>query len=156
VRRDQFLRSGGGGSLVNFKESQNSGNPLLNSPRFKVSMTAEQTFSLGRWGSVILRYDGVWTAKTYYDATKGVGLGNEDGDSFLPDDTIAQPAYWLHNLRATWRSEEGQVEFATWVRNLENTPYKTFAFDGSSFQSTTIYFVGDPRTYGVSMLIKFF
>jgi outer membrane receptor protein involved in Fe transport len=156
VRRDQFLRSGGGGSLVNFRESQNSGNPLLNSPRFKVSMTAEQTVTLGDYGSLTLRYDGVWTDKTYYDATKGSGLGNEDGDAFLPDNTIAQPAYWLHNLRATWRSVEGRLEVAGWVRNIENQEYKQFAFDGSSFQSTTIYFVGDPRTYGMSLMVKFF
>jgi iron complex outermembrane receptor protein len=141
---------------VNFKEAQNSGNPLLNSPRFKVSMTAEQTFPLGKLGSFILRYDGVWTDKTYYDPTKGAGLGNEDGEAFLPDDTIAQPAYWLHNLRATWRSQEGRLEFAGWVRNMTNEAYKTFAFDGSTFQATTIYFVGDPRTYGVTMMVKFF
>jgi outer membrane receptor protein involved in Fe transport len=156
VRRDQFLRAGGGGSPVNFKEAQNSGNPLLNSPRFKVSLSAEQSFTLGRYGDISFRYDGVWTDKTYYDATGGTGLGNENGDPFLPDNTIAQPAYWLHNLRATWRSQEGRLELAGWVRNIENTSYKTFAFDGSTFQSTTIYFVGDPRTYGVSMFLRFF
>ncbi len=157
VRRDQFLRSTpGGGSPVNFREAQNAGNSLLNSPRFKVSMVAEQAVPLGRFGSLTLRYDGVWTDQTFYDATGGSGLGNEDGKAFLPDDTIAQKAFWLHNLRATWRPDDrGQFELSGWVRNIENESYKTFAFDASSFQNTTIYFVGDPRTYGVSMRVSF-
>ena len=41
------------------------------------------------------------------------------------------------------------------MRNREDTPYKTFAFDGSQFQDTTIHFVGDPRTYGVSIAVNF-
>jgi hypothetical protein len=41
------------------------------------------------------------------------------------------------------------------VRNIENKAYKTFAFDGSTFQRTTIYFVGDPRTYGVTATVTF-
>ena len=47
-------------------------------------------------------------------------------------------------------------EVSGWVRNIENTAYKTFAFDGSTFQATTIYFVGDPRTYGMSVFLRFF
>ena len=41
------------------------------------------------------------------------------------------------------------------MRNLENKAYKTFAFDGSTFQATTIHFVGDPRTYGVTVTRHF-
>ncbi len=156
VRTDQFLTQNSTGSPVTLRASQNSGNPLLNSPRFKVSLTAQQTLPLGRYGSLSLRWDGVWTDITYFDPTQGVGLGNDDGRTFLPDDTIAQPDYWLHNLRVTWLSLEERFEIAGWIRNLENTAYKSFAFDGSSFQSTTIYFVGDPRTYGLTFKIKYF
>ena len=142
---------------MNFQEAQNSGNPLLSSPRFKVSLNAEQAIPLGRFGSFTLRYDGVWTDKTFYDATKGTGLGNEDGDAFLPDDTMAQNAFWLHNLRATWRPEdEGRLEISGWVRNIADETYKTYTFDGSTFQSTTIFFVGDPRTWGLSLRVAFF
>jgi hypothetical protein len=41
------------------------------------------------------------------------------------------------------------------VRNLTNEAYKTFAFDGSAFRRTTIYFVSDPRTIGGSIQINF-
>jgi iron complex outermembrane receptor protein len=137
------------------RELQNTGNRLLNSPQFKVSLTAEQTLPLGRFGSFTLRYDGVWTDTTYYDATEGRGIPNSDGVLFLPDDTIAQPAFWQHNLRLSYRLPGGQVEIAGWVRNIADEAYKTFAFDGSTFRRTTIYFVGDPRTFGGSLVVNF-
>jgi len=41
------------------------------------------------------------------------------------------------------------------VRNLTNTAYKSFGFDGSTFQDTTIYFVGEPRTFGGTLTVNF-
>jgi outer membrane receptor protein involved in Fe transport len=137
------------------RELQNTGNHLLNSPQFKVSIIAEQTIPMGRWGSIAPRYDGVWTDTTFYDATEGRGIPNQAGVNFLPPRTIAQGPFWLHNLRLSWRPPIGQMELAAWVRNLTNEPYKTFAFDGSTFNNTTIYFVGDQRTYGGSFIINF-
>jgi len=151
VQTDQVLADGG----FQTRERQASGNPLLNSPRFKVSLTGEQTLPLGRFGSTTLRYDGVWTDTTYFDATEGRGIGDPNGNQFLPEDTIAQRPYWLHNLRLSWRSPDGRIELAAWVRNLTNEAYKTFAVDVSSFLSTTLYFVGDPRTFGGTLLINF-
>ncbi len=49
----------------------------------------------------------------------------------------------------------GRVEIAGFVRNIANKAYKTFAFDGSTFNNTTIYFVGDPRTFGGTLTINF-
>jgi outer membrane receptor protein involved in Fe transport len=143
------------GIVVVNRELQNTGNPLLNSPRFKVSLTGEQTLPLGRWGSLTARYDGVWTNTTYYDATEGHGIPNVDNVQYLPEDTIAQPAFWLHNVRLSYRPPGGRFEIAGWVRNLTNKAYKTFGFDGSTFNNTTIYFVGDPRTYGGTLTINF-
>ena len=137
------------------RELQNSGNPLLNSPRFKVSLTAEQTLPLGRWGSITARYDGTWTDTSYYDATKGRGIPNTENIQFLPEETIGQPAFWLHNLRLSYRLPDDRMEIAGWVRNLTDTPYKTFAFDASTFNNTSIYFVGDPRTIGASVVIHY-
>jgi outer membrane receptor protein involved in Fe transport len=137
------------------RELQNSGNPLLNSPRFKVSITAEQTIPLGKYGYLVPRYDGAWTDTTYYDATKGRGLPNSQGINPLPKYSIAQRPYWLHNARVAYRTPDGRVEIAGWVRNIENKAYKTYAFDGSTFQATSIYFVGDPRTYGGTITVTF-
>jgi outer membrane receptor protein involved in Fe transport len=154
VQIQQKLDPRGGGGTVNV-EVQNTGNRLLNSPQFKMSMTAEQTIPLGRWGSMTGRYDGVWTDTTYYDATEGRGVPNDDNIEFLPEDTIGQRAFWQHNVRLSYRPPNVQVEIAAWGRNLANKPYKTFAFDGTSFTKTTLSFVGDPRTFGASMMLTF-
>jgi outer membrane receptor protein involved in Fe transport len=153
--QQQLTTQGTGGLIVVNRELQNTGNPLLNSPRFKVSLTGEQTLPLGRYGSFTARYDGVWTDVNYFDATEGRGIPNQEGINFLPENTIAQPDFWLHNVRASYRTPGGQVEIAGWVRNLTNESYKTFAFDGSTFNNTSIYFVGDPRTYGGTLTINF-
>jgi iron complex outermembrane receptor protein len=137
------------------RELDNSGHPLLNSPEFKVSITAEQHIPLGKYGFLIPRYDGVWTDTTYYDATEGRGIPNVDNVPYAPKLTFAQRPFWLHSVRLGYQTPDGRLEIAGWVRNIENTPYKTFAFDGSTFQATTIYFVGDPRTYGGTVTVTF-
>jgi outer membrane receptor protein involved in Fe transport len=152
--QQEKVRLGAIQTTVN-RELQNTGNSLLNSPRFKVSLTAEQTLPLGRWGSVTARYDGVWTDTTYYDATEGRGIPNVQEVQFLPKDTIAQPDFWVHNFRLAYRAPSGRFEIAGWVRNMTDEAYKTFAFDGSTFNDTSIYFVGEPRTYGGTLSVNF-
>ena len=144
-----------GDTIVINRELQNIGNSLLNSPRFKVSLTGEQTIPLGRWGSLTARYDAVWTDETFYDATEGRGIENNQNLKFLPKHTVAQPAFWLHNFRLSYQPPGGRFEIAGWVRNCANKSYKTFAFDGSTFNRTSIYFVGDPRTYGGTLTVNF-
>jgi outer membrane receptor protein involved in Fe transport len=155
VQIQQAVVSRSGAQVIINRELQNSGNPLLNSPRFKVSITAEQTIPLGKYGYLVPRYDGAWSDTTYYDATKGRGLPNTQNINPLPEYTIAQKPFWLHNFRLGYRTPDGRVEAALWIRNIENTAYKTYAFDASTFQLTSIYFVGDPRTYGATVTVTF-
>jgi iron complex outermembrane receptor protein len=104
---------------------------------------------------VTARYDGVWTDTTYYDATQGRGIPNVQNFQYLPEETIAQPDFWIHNLRVSYLTPDNKIEVAGWVRNLADKAYKTFAFDASTFNNTTIYTVGDPRTYGVTLIVNF-
>lgn len=133
---------------------QNSGHRLLNSPQFKLSLTAEQEIQLGRFGKLVGRWDGAWTDDRFFDATSGRGVPNNQDILILPENTIGQKANWIHNLRLAYQPTD-RVELAAWVRNLTNENYKTFAFDGTTFRETTIYFVGDPRTYGISLAVHF-
>ena len=152
--QQEIVRQGGLQVTVN-RELQNTGNQLLNSPRFKVSLTAQQTLPIGRWGFLTARYDGVWTDTSYYDATEGRGIPNVQNIQFLPKDTIAQPAFWMHNFRLSYQPPDTRLEIAGWVRNMTNEVQKTFAFDGSTFTDTSIYFVGNPRTYGVTFVVNY-
>jgi outer membrane receptor protein involved in Fe transport len=155
VQLQQEQTSAGGVLVIVNRVVQNTGNQLLNSPQFKVSLTGEQTIPLGRYGSLTARYDGVWTDTTFYDATEGFGLPNNQNLQPLPEGTTGQKPYWLHNLRLGYRLPGGRIELAGWVRNLTNQSYKTFAFDASTFNKTSIYFVGDPRTFGGTLTVSF-
>jgi iron complex outermembrane receptor protein len=136
-------------------EVDNSGNRLLNAPRYTVTLGVQQNFPIGRFGSITARWDGSWKDKAYFDASEGKGLPNAQGDIFLPNNTIGQQAYWIHNLRLTYRTPDETIEVAGWVRNLEDKSYKAFSADLTSFQNTTLHFVGDPRTFGVTTSVRF-
>jgi iron complex outermembrane receptor protein len=132
-----------------------SGNPLINSPRFKLSASAEWTLDLGRWGALIPRYDFSWTSDVFFDPNEGRGAPDENGDSFLPKYAVGQEAYWLHNVRLGYRVPEGNIEIAGWARNVTDKVYKTYGFDASTFANVLINFVGEPRTYGMDLTIRF-
>jgi iron complex outermembrane receptor protein len=131
-----------------------SGNRLLNSPRFTASLAAEWTIDLGRWGALIPRYDFAWTDDIFFDPAEGRGSPDELGETVLPEYTAGQRAFWLHNARLAYRTPEGNIEVAGWVRNLTDQAYKKFAFDASTFSDLVVNFVGLPRTYGVSLSIS--
>ena len=42
---------------------------------------------------------GLWTDDTFYDATQGNGIPNNENLQYLPDFTVGQKAYWKHNVR---------------------------------------------------------
>ncbi|MCP4039954.1 MAG: TonB-dependent receptor plug domain-containing protein [bacterium] len=136
-------------------EIQNSGNPLLNSPRFKISLNAEQALPLGRVGKITFRWDAAWTDDTNFDATRSKGVPNFEGEQFLPNHTIGQEAYWIHNASVAYSTPAGDVEVTGWVRNLTDKAYKSFAFDVSALNKTTVYLLGAPRTFGVSLRTSF-
>lgn len=157
VQKQARSQQVGNRQVVQIRELDFSGNRLLNSPQYKLSLTAEQTLPLGRYGSLTFRWDGAWTADTYYDASEGKGTPTFDGVYYFPNNTIGQAAYWLHNFSLAYRTPDGRVELSAWVRNATDEVYKTFAFDASALltNSTTIYFLGDPRTYGLSLTATF-
>jgi iron complex outermembrane receptor protein len=127
-----------------------TGNRLPNTPRFSFSGSAEYTLDFGRYGVLIPRWDFSWTADTSFDQSNGRGAPNDTNDIFMPNYAIGQRAYWMHNIRLTYRAPSGRFEIAGWVRNLEDTVYKQLAYDASAV-GLVGNIVGDPRTYGVTL-----
>ena len=132
-----------------------TGNRLPNTPRFKLSGNAEYTIELGRYGSLIPRYDFAWTDDVFFDPSEGRGAPPGPNRQPLPDFAVGQAAYWIHNARLAYRSPDGALELAGWVRNFTDEVYKTLAFDASKSAALVGNLVGDPRTYGVSLSISF-
>ena len=118
-------------------------------------MTLQQAFPIGRFGAIVARWDGAWKDTTYFDSSEGRGLPNGDGDLILPKDTIGQRAFWLHNVRLSYWTPDESIEVAAWVRNVADETAKAFSADLTTFQKTTLHFVNQPRTFGVSTSIKF-
>ena len=131
-----------------------SGNQLINSPRFKVSGTVSWPFELGYWGTITPRYDFTWSDDIYFNAAEGRGLPDLDGQPKLPEFAVGQKGFALHNLTLSYRPPEGNIEISGWVRNLLDERYKTYAFDASQFSKVVINFVGEPRTIGGDISIR--
>lgn len=144
VGREQFL---------SVTDIDYSGNRLLNSPQYSLSIIASQDFDLGRVGTLTLRYSGTWKDDVYFDASEGTGVTDEQGRARLSEFTIGQKAYWLHGMGVDWRPLRDGIRVSGWVRNLTNEAYKTFSLDFNSFQRTTVNFVGTPRTYGMTVAL---
>ncbi len=130
------------------------GNRLPNTPRFKVSMGAEYTFEMGRLGNLTPRYDMSWTDDIFFDQSEGVGTRGLLGDDF-PRYTIGQKAYTVHNARLTYRAPNGNVQVSGWVRNFTDKLYKSTAFNSSQGPRLVGNFLGDPRTYGLSVSVRY-
>ncbi len=131
-----------------------TGNRLPNSPRFKVSSIVQWPFEFDGIGTFTPRYDLSWSDDAFFGPNEGRGIENSLSQT-LPEYTIGQKAFLLHGLRFSYVTPDGMLEVSGWVRNLTDTRYKTFAFDARIFAATVINFVGDPRTGGVDIAIRF-
>jgi iron complex outermembrane recepter protein len=131
-----------------------TGNRLPNTPQFKLSASAEWAFRLGKAGVLTPRYDITWTDDTFFDPSEGVGV-SQFAAGQLPKYAIGQRAYALHDIRLTYVEPTGMITLSGWVRNVTDKIYKRNVLDvGTGFNQINV-FVGDPRTYGGSLTVKF-
>ena len=132
-----------------------TGNRLPNAPQFKVSGSVSYVIEMGRFGSLMPRYDFSWTDDDFFDPSEGRGAPDDLGRIFMPRYAVGQEAFWLHNLRLSYRLPGDRIEVSGWVRNLTDEVYKSGAFDASNSVGMVGNRVGDPRTYGGSLRVEF-
>lgn len=148
-------RDGNGVQQISEKAIINTGNRLLNSPQFSVSIIASQHVDLRQFGGLTFRYNGSWTDDTFFDSSEGGGVPNTNEEQVLSDFMVGEKAYWIHNIGIDYSPRDSGIVVSGWVRNLENEAYRNFSADLNTFLDTTIHFIGEPRTYGVSVRIDF-
>ena len=132
-----------------------TGNPLVGAPRWSGVGAIQYTLPLPRLRSELLtRLSVTYKDNVFFDPAEGTGNRFD-----LPDDTVAQGAYWLLNATVTWRilsSAAGSMEVAGWVRNLTDEEYRSQSFDvteqGLGF---VLDAYGAPRTYGITIRAAF-
>jgi outer membrane receptor protein involved in Fe transport len=117
-----------------------TGNSLVNAPEWNLAVFAEYELPLFGWGFLIPHYDANYRSKTYHDP------------QML--DPISQEGYWLHNARIAYRTPDGQIELAFWVRNLFEEEYKLDTFDQSRTANSILELWAPPRTYGVTLSLN--
>lgn len=112
----------------------NTGNPLGSSPRNKFSAGVDYQVPLAdKWGAVSLTASYSWTDDYYTGATK--------------DPNLFVPAYSLGNASLRWDSADGHWRVSLWGKNLADTEYLLTP----STQGVLAEYLGEPRTYGVSL-----
>jgi iron complex outermembrane receptor protein len=114
-----------------------TGNPLGSAPKHKVSLSADYELRLASAGylSFVAAYSR--TASYYTGATK-------DPNLFVPSYALVDASIGFETTSRRWR-------VSLWVRNLANTEYLLTP----STQSVLAEYLGAPRTYGISLGMRY-
>jgi iron complex outermembrane receptor protein len=129
-----------GGNPVPVTENL-SGNTLINAPPYAFTGYAQWDFPIAGWGTLAPRFDWAFKDKVYFSPQN------------LSE--VSQDALWLLNARLTYTTPNDMVEIAGWVRNLTDEVYHADVINLSNFQQALLYIMGDPRTYGFSLTVRF-
>ena len=114
-----------------------TGNPLGSSPRNKISGGLDYEFPLGRTGYL--------TAMTTYSRTDGYYTGAaKDPNLFVSAYTLANASLGFETASRRWR-------VSAWVKNIADTEFVLTP----STQVVPGEYLGDPRTYGVALGLRF-
>jgi iron complex outermembrane receptor protein len=99
---------------------------------------ADYTVPLGP-NSLSVQLSASYKGHQFYDSTN--------------DPYLAQPAYWLENVRVAY--DVGRWEVAVYVKNLSNLHYWNDAFDSTSPFGFIQPVVGTPRWFGGELNYRF-
>jgi len=142
------LRITGGIGLLNSRVEQGTldgqsivGNSIVNAPKYSGTMAVDWDMVHANWGNVSARVDGNYVSKQYFD------LENRP--------TASQGGYGLLNARLGWKTASGNAGVDLWIRNIANTFYTTDKIDLLSGFGFIYNRVGDPRTFGATVSMKF-
>jgi iron complex outermembrane receptor protein len=142
-------------------------NTLISAPRFTLVGVLEYElelalFGLPNTGVLVPHFDFSFKDRVFFDGSNGLGAAaNISPDTEVPpsvrlpepfpENTLSQEAYWLFNARLAYRTPDGRIEVAGWVRNLTDERYLVDAFDLSFGFSKVLQIWGMRRTYGVTL-----
>ena len=130
-----------GDQLVERTRSEDfTGNRVVNSPEFAFIGFVAWPIPTPA-GDVVPRVDWSYKSKVFFSAQNSP--------------LVAQDALWLVNLRLTYRSPSGGFEVAGWIENLTDQAYTEDVFNLARLRSTILHAIGDPRTYGLTVSVRF-
>jgi outer membrane receptor protein involved in Fe transport len=117
-------------------------------PKVTASLVYDHTFLFGNGSSLVPRAELRYTSGYYLSQVTQL----EKAEGYLP--YMYQDSVTLLNLGATWTSPEANYSITGYIRNAADAEYKTGVSLPTGSQEITAM-VGDPRTYGVMVSVKF-
>jgi len=122
-------------------DNQFHGNRLISAPKLTFTSSADWTVPVGTWGAADLRVDLSHSSGQYYD------LANSPA--------AFEGQFTMMNARMRVHPEADRFGVALWVKNLTNTYYRTNRVDVLEGFGYIYTHINDPRTYGVTVDVKF-
>ena len=139
----------GGGVIQSVQDY--SGNPLLAAPEWAMNGSIDYTIPLPfDFGTLRPRFSFTFKDHIFFDPNEGRG-----GAGNVPKRTFSERKYWLYNAGLIYQSPDQRFEFSGWVRNITNKAYRIQSFDLSSSRRAGLDVYGDPRTYGVTLSLRY-
>ena len=119
-----------------------TGNNLANSPDLMFNGRVRYEFPVANTGfNAYISSDFIFRDRVYYS------LANRGQNS--------QASNWLWHGRAGVVTEDGKWEASVWGKNLTDEAYVTQSYDNTGGIFPSQNFIGEPRTYGVSVQYNF-
>lgn len=117
------------------------GNTLRNAPEATLSTVAQYTHPVGQQGALTWRVEYQWQGKTYFDP--------------FNQPIVQQDPFSVVNARLTYAAAGDRFSVSAYGKNLFDEEYFTavFRFDSTGFNHLAN--VGDPRTYGLRVDVRF-
>ena len=117
-----------------------SGNRLINSPEFSFAGYVSWAFN-SSYGTLLPRMDWAYKSEVFFSPAN--------------DPKIKQDPLWLLNLRLGYTTPDGNIEISGWVQNLTDEVYRLDMINLARFRELILYAMGDPRTYGMTVQVRF-
>jgi iron complex outermembrane receptor protein len=114
-----------------------------NTPKITFSANATYVVKLGDWGKVAL--------------TPAISFRDKYQMFETATPLLDQKSYWLENVDAVWTSADGRYDVGFHAKNLTDARYKVggYNFPGALYGNSISSFYGPPRTYTVTVGVKF-
>ena len=117
-----------------------SGNRLINSPKYSFAGYVSWAFT-STYGTLLPRLDWAWKSEVFFSPAN--------------DPKIKQDPLWLLNVRLGYTTPDGNIEISGWVQNLTDEVYRLDMINLARFRELILYAMGDPRTYGLTVQVRF-
>jgi len=135
---------------------------LPGNPRLKASLGYDHSFIFNDGSTLMPRVQLRYTGGYYLQQLSTTNLALEDDYNMDVKGYDYQSACVLGDISLTWTSSDSKYSVSSYVRNITDEEYKTniavpalVGGPSGEYVSDTTVEVGDPRTFGVVLKVKF-